>query len=176
MSYSKLKSPTPNSLRIFDLPAGNYRAWVLPFHKGQRRNWSAPIQFSVGMNITGLAPQGKSGSASPTISWDAVNGDVTYELWVNQQNGTSGLINEKGLSSTSFQAGQLADGLYRFWVRAKFANGVSTPWSDAAEFYCRRQCCSANHCAHNTNCRYVSHVYLDRSRRRDQLETARSQS
>lgn len=120
----------------FDLPAGNYRAWVRPADFNQQRDWSEEIKFSIGMEITGLSPTGQVATSQPTITWNALDvPDVTYEVWVNQHEGQKKIVHATGLTDNQFAVNQtLDDGLYRVFVRAHFDNGETSAWSETAEF------------------------------------------
>ena len=122
-----------------DLPPGDYRAWVLPHNNGVRVScdgrscWSPGIDFSVGMTVTGLTPNGLEDSTRPTFAWNEAGGNPTWELWVNGENGR--IIHERSLTTNSFRpSAALAAGDYRYWVRAHYSNGVKSRWSEGGDF------------------------------------------
>lgn len=119
----------------FDLTAGNYEAWVLPKNGGNPIGWSQPITFSIGMQLTGVSPEGQIDTQTPTIRWDAIDIDAKYEVWINKQGGPSGIVRADNLLTNSFEITQpLDEGLYRVWVRARFGGGTRTQWSVPVTF------------------------------------------
>lgn len=83
-------------------------------------------------SVTG--PTGDSIPVRPEITWSSVSGASTYELWVNQVDGTPAIIREQSLTGTSFTVAEdLSPGAYRAWVRTHNDAG-SGPWSSAFTF------------------------------------------
>ena len=119
-----------------DLADGNYRVWVKAKNSAGDSAWSDSVTFQVGatpLMLTG--PTGASIPAQPTITWTSGGSGATYELWVNQLGGTSRVIHEVALTTTSFTAtSNLSDGDYRAWIRATPSGGVPLAWSDAFDF------------------------------------------
>jgi uncharacterized delta-60 repeat protein len=123
---------TPTS----NLPFGSYRIWVRSISDaGVASAWSVATDFrSSTPAIT--APIGTSASATPTITWSAVDGAVRYDLWLeNQTTGASQLVRRMDLTTNSLTpTSALPAGLYRGWIRAFDAAGNATNWSAASEF------------------------------------------
>ena len=119
-----------------DLEDGNYRVWVKAKNTAGNSEWSDSVTFQVGatpLMITG--PTGSSIPAQPTIAWTSGGAGATYELWVNQINGTSRVIHEATLTTTSFTpTSDLSEGDYRAWIRATPSGGVPLTWTDAFDF------------------------------------------
>ena len=97
---------------------------------------SSTFQVAVGVplatELTG--PVGDHILNRPAITWNAVSGAGSYELWVNQIGGTNAIIRERSLTSDSFTASaDLPASTYRGWVRAKNSEGYSN-WSAPFEF------------------------------------------
>lgn len=71
----------------------------------------------------------------PTFSWQSVPGAVSYDLFVrNLSTGENPAFRRSvsGLSDTPTQ--DLGIGRYRVWVRARFASGQFSTWSNTREF------------------------------------------
>ncbi|MEO2013533.1 MAG: peptidylprolyl isomerase [Fuerstiella sp.] len=127
-----LTSYTPTS----DLADGTYRVWVKAKNTTGDSAWSSSVTFQVGVappSITG--PTGSSIPAQPTITWTSGGAGATYELWVNQINGTARVIHEAALTATAFTATtDLPEGDYRAWIRVTPSGGVPLSWSAAFDF------------------------------------------
>jgi hypothetical protein len=123
---------TPSS----SLTDGPYRLWVIGVSAANVRSyWTAPMDIYIGGRTDVLTPTGTTGDATPTFTWRTVDGAAEYELWVDQLGGTSGIIHETNLSSTSFTpSSALAAGNYRVWVRAISTEAETSPWSLSVDF------------------------------------------
>lgn len=123
---------TPES----DLPAGVYRVWIKAQNGNGSSAWSSPVTIGVGGTATQLnGPTGDPIAVRPTFSWTAGVPGVAYELWVNQVGGTSKVVFETGLTTTSYTAtSDLAAGPYVAWVRQLPASGPALPWSSVYRF------------------------------------------
>ncbi len=79
---------------------------------------------------------GVAASASPTVTWPAVTGAVSYEVWVTRSfPAVSRILAGTMVTDPSFTPAQDLDpGFYRYWVRAFGANGGAGPWSAPVVF------------------------------------------
>lgn len=78
---------------------------------------------------------------NPRLEWTAVDGAVSYEVWIAKDGKflTRGTVtNNSALASELFANGNtnpFSDGaVNRVWVRANFASGVQTSWSNNYDF------------------------------------------
>lgn len=125
----------------FDLPSGEYRAWVqVTTPVGVTSEWSVPFDFTVEVappgNTTVLGPVPLPGETAvtnlrPTFSWTVADNAATYELWVNNTTlGINRIINEFDIPDTSFTPeSDLPQGSYTVWVRAVNVAGDVGEWS-----------------------------------------------
>lgn len=118
------------------LTNGPYRVWVIGVSDANVRSyWTAPMDVYIGGRTDVLTPTGTTGDATPTFTWRTVDGAAWYELWVDQLDGTSGIIHETNLTGTSFTpSSALASGDYRVWVRAISTDNETSPWSLSFDF------------------------------------------
>jgi hypothetical protein len=120
------------------LKAGTYVAWVRGFNGiGVAGPWSSGVSFAIAVPAApALTGPGTTLETQPTLSWNAVAGAGTYELWVNNSStGQSQVIHVTNLTSTSYTPGtDLPTGTYTSWVRAVNAAGDTGAWSAAAVF------------------------------------------
>ncbi|MCA9011784.1 MAG: hypothetical protein KDB01_18650 [Planctomycetaceae bacterium] len=72
----------------------------------------------------------------PTISWDALSGAVTYDVWINDiTQGVSQYIRNTNLNETSFTpSSDMPMGTYIAWVRGIDADGSPGSWSGAIKY------------------------------------------
>ncbi len=120
-----------------DLPFGEYRVWVRPKNGGTNGIWSPPATFSIALQkptVTSPSVYDVT-ERRPVIGWTASADATEYDLWLSRVgSGSSLVIREPELTSTEFTpASDLADGVYRVWVRAK-AESVVSAWSTGLTF------------------------------------------
>ena len=74
--------------------------------------------------------------ARPTLTWTAVEGAERYDVWINNlSTGENQVIRDANVLETSYTPTiRMANGLYRFWVRAYDGSGFGGPWSTAMNF------------------------------------------
>ncbi|MBL8811838.1 MAG: hypothetical protein JNM43_26925, partial [Planctomycetaceae bacterium] len=98
--------------------------------------WSNLADFTIGGQPEILTPTGSTSNNKPTISWKAVGGAATYQVWVDRADTwVPAVINVSGVSGTSYTpTTSLAVGTYRVWVRAISASGQLSAWSDFQTF------------------------------------------
>ncbi len=127
---TSLMSPVPLGL-------GRYGVWVRAVMPGdQRTQWSVPGAFYVNTAPV-LAPMVRQQATyRPTLSWAALSGAATYEIWIdNRTTGQSAIVRQGGLRGTSYQvAAPLPLGSYRVWLRGADGTGRPGAWSVAREF------------------------------------------
>ncbi|MEO1980041.1 MAG: peptidylprolyl isomerase [Fuerstiella sp.] len=121
---------------VSDLADGTYRVWIQAKNTAGDSAWSSGVTFQVGVPLPAITgPTGSPIPAQPTVTWTSGGAGATYELWVNQINGTARVIHEAALTATSFTAtSDLPEGDYRAWIRVTPSGGVPLRWSDAFDF------------------------------------------
>ena len=123
---------TPSSA----LPAGRYRIWVRSFSsQTQPGPWSETVEFTIAAAPVVTAPQGLIGSETPTITWSAVTGAVSYDVRVITSSNGQQLFLETGVTGTTFESPvKLSVGTHEVSVRSVNADGDVGPWSVASQF------------------------------------------
>lgn len=78
-------------------------------------------------------------TGQPTLSWAAVPGSTGYEVWFSRIFPEQAVLEvDRDVSGTSWQVpGDLDPAMYRYWIRAKDADGDLTAWSAATQFEVR---------------------------------------
>jgi hypothetical protein len=117
-----------------NLPDGQYRWWVIAVGStGLKSGGATTTDIYVGGRPTIVAPVVGSSSSNrtPTFTWKAVDGAVSYNLQVNRVDVPVGkIIYMTGLTGTSFTAmTALPAGTYRVWVQA-VSPTQSSRWSN----------------------------------------------
>ncbi|MCA9085618.1 MAG: matrixin family metalloprotease, partial [Planctomycetaceae bacterium] len=122
------------------LPPGQYAVRVRSFSAT-----GAPSAFSEDLNLTvsfGTSAVFVSPLANTTtdadnafFAWVPVSGAASYEIWVSNLT-TSEVLNVASLTGVSYtpDAGVLAPGNYRAWIRQIGATGATGAWSTGYEF------------------------------------------
>lgn len=114
-----------------------HKAWVRAyFNDGTFTRWGTATEFTVSDPFYNTVPS--LVISNNTASWNAVDGAVQYELWVNQvdENGRTVVaraFHDRAITTTE-QSLSLAAGRYRGWLRAVAADGRKTQWSEAVTF------------------------------------------
>ena len=76
-----------------------------------------------------VTPTGTIADSTPVISWEAVDGAVSYDVWVSDVESRDVIFIEYGLGTTNYtSATELHLGRNRIWVQANFADGSTTGW------------------------------------------------
>lgn len=112
-----------------------YRVWVRPMTDSGAGSWSDVQTFTVGGIENPVVTLGSTETTNrrPLLEWTAIEDADRYELWVNHVGVSNRVIHETSIVANSFIPTQnLAVGVYRIWVRAIGASGVSSDWSAAA--------------------------------------------
>ena len=131
--YNGQPTTATNWTPTINLPDGQYRWWVIAVNAANYKSGGATsTDLYVGGRPTIVAPVAGSSSSirTPTFTWKAVDGAVSYNLQVNRVDVAVGkIINVTGLTGTSFTAtSALPAGTYRVWVQA-VSPTQSSPWS-----------------------------------------------
>ena len=119
------------------LANGPYLWWVSALTSTNVRGlWTQETEINIGGQTKVLTPTGVIGSATPTFSWQPVDGAVRYELWVDQLTPwKQKVVYQTNLTGTSFVSSALQAGTnYRTWVRAVSDTGQLSPWSVPVDF------------------------------------------
>jgi hypothetical protein len=101
--------------------------------------WSGPLAFTVQSRQlpapTLIGPSGTMTGATPTFSWNAVDGADHYDIYVSDQD-TGQVIRDRFVAGTSWTPNQaLTPGAsYVWWARAFAADGTAGPWSSSLAF------------------------------------------
>ena len=130
------------SQQITGLTGGTVYYWrVNATNTGGTSSWSSTRSFTT----VGSAPtaptlssptDGATGvSKTPTLSWNASSGATSYQIQVSTSSSfTSTLVDQSGLTGTSYAASGLADVTVYYWrVNATNSNGTSS-WSATRSF------------------------------------------
>ncbi|MFZ9090337.1 MAG: choice-of-anchor Q domain-containing protein, partial [Planctomycetaceae bacterium] len=127
------------------LPNGLYHAWVRPLAAdGEPGLWSQRLVFQMDYRLgpTTYTPEGITTDRTPDFVWDAVDGAIEYELWVN--NVTTGerkqiyefVPHVPGAEQITWTSPtELNTSDYRWWVRAIGSDGFKTAWSAPPDFH-----------------------------------------
>ncbi|MFZ1728763.1 MAG: choice-of-anchor X domain-containing protein [Bacteroidota bacterium] len=100
----------------------------------------SPLPFRISESETRptlFAPQDEAVGVStrPTIRWIPFNGALTYQLQLtNDPTFNSWVINESGLTATSYQSQELARNTKYFWRVKAFRSGWASDWSTVRRF------------------------------------------
>ncbi len=120
---------TPSS----SLPIGVYRVWVAAISGSKTVGWSLPVDIQI-------APAPISSPTTPTLltstySWSSVLGATSYEFQMKNVK-TGAIVLSNSVVGTSWTPGTVlfSGEQYRWWVRAKSAQGVYTLWSAPTTF------------------------------------------
>jgi len=116
----------------FETMTGNQRS------RRSKSNLQAPAvveSLEVRSLMTVLSPTGTVNDATPTITWEAVDNAVSYDLWVTDAEQREVQFIKNGITSTNYtHPTPLNLGRTRAWVRPNFTGGVTGTWSTVAEF------------------------------------------
>ena len=124
-----INSFTPNAA----LPIGVYRIWVAAWSGGISAGWSSPLDIQI-------APAPVQSEITPTMlgekfSWTSVQGATSYEFQLKNLKTNELTLNISVQGTSLTQVPVLFSGTtYRWWVRAKSAQGVYSLWSGPKDF------------------------------------------
>ena len=115
-----------------ELPHGNYELWVVPnATSGFRGTWASK-QFRVGppQPVVSVRSLG-FGYVNELfeINWTAVADAEHYDLWISNRHGV--VVREPRLFTTQYFLNRyLPYDSYRVWLRAVYADGSTSIWSN----------------------------------------------
>ena len=124
------------------LPADDYHFNMQAWNSlGVRSGWTASISFTVDLSVPTAAPvisnpaSGTTNDATPTFTWSSVANAVHYNLVVTDTSNSTEIINQVGLTSTSFTPDTpIANGNYSVVVTGTNEAGAAGASSTAVEF------------------------------------------
>jgi len=126
------------------LPNGSYDVWVRTIAAdGEAGLWSVRYRFTMDYRVgpVTVSPLGVTTDTTPTFTWNAIEGAVSYNLWVdNRTTGTSKAIyvnvpHVNGVARITYTPpAQMLASNYRWWVQAVTASGAVTGWSTLKDF------------------------------------------
>ena len=129
---------------ITPIPNGTYQAWVRALASdGEAGLWSPLLTFQMDYRVGPVtyAPIGVTTDLTPTFRWQAVDGALRYDLWVdNVTTGVKQVIRVQvdhvnGAKEITYTPSKdMVTSTYRWWVQAIGANGAKTAWSTARDF------------------------------------------
>ena len=118
-----------------ELPNGQYYWWVRPFTAdGRAGQWSQRGATWVGGRPTVLTPDPDSTGQAPELTWTAVDGAISYEVYLDRTDEPQHILRVTDLASPEFAPPILDVGSYAVWVRAKAADGSYGVWSARYDF------------------------------------------
>lgn len=136
--FLNVTSDTTSYKLTENLPQGDYTVWVRPIStRGELGPWSAGYSFTAtGGRPVITAPTAGSTILFPEFEWTAVTDDdvVAYEIWVSFVGVDFTFINITVPGTTYTGTNPLNNGDYRVWIRAVFADGSNSLWSDPVDF------------------------------------------
>ena len=81
------------------------------------------------------APIGATSSQTPQLTWTAVNGAASYDVWIsNLSTGQSPQLQVNVVATNYTPTTALGIGRYRTWIRSRSAGGQLSAWSTARDF------------------------------------------
>lgn len=124
---------TSNSFTLpFDLDVGRHRWWLQPTHNsGRVGEWSSAGEVFVGGQPQILSPGGTDMTGSPAFTWTPVDDAASYEVYFYHVQTRQVVHRQTGLQQPRWTSFPVADGHYRFWVRAHDEDNVAALWSRA---------------------------------------------
>ncbi len=85
--------------------------------------------------MTVLSPTGTVNDATPTVTWEAVDNAVSYDLWLTDREQLTVQFIKTGITATNYTlTTPLNLGKTRAWVRPNFSGGVTGDWSPPTDF------------------------------------------
>ena len=134
-------------MTLFTRPSSNLAEQTMKFEQinGKQRSrrskssLTAPAvveALEVRSLMTVLSPVGTIADATPVISWEAIDGAVSYDLWVSDGEQRTVQLDKKGITVTNYTpTSDLNVGRARAWVRANFAGGETAEVRDDPRYH-----------------------------------------
>jgi len=129
------ESLTTNSFTpATDLPRGSYRVWV---SMQTPELWSIPVDFRIAVSPQPTNGVNSTFNRQQTFGWSPAAGSaVSYDFQLRNRNTGAVVVNATDLTTNSYTPlSDLADGPYRWWVRAKLAGNIYTLWSAPTDVF-----------------------------------------
>jgi hypothetical protein len=122
-----------------DLVLGTYQLWIRTYSAVDASvvsDWSLQKTFRVTTPPTLIGPTGRTDDATPTLTWEGVQGAQSYRVYVSSMStGGTALYDVSGLNALNFTVPKdLPIGRYRFWAQARSAFGDVSNWSVQNDF------------------------------------------
>ena len=122
-----------------NLVLGTYQVWTRTYSAVDAAvvsDWSLTKTFRVTTPPTLIGPTGRIDDATPTLTWEGVQGAQSYRVYVSSMStGGTVLYDVSGLGSLNFTVPKdLPIGRYRFWAQARSAFGDFSNWSVQKDF------------------------------------------
>ncbi|MEY3458493.1 MAG: Cyclolysin, partial [Planctomycetota bacterium] len=116
---------------LIDLGIGNFTIWVRALgNAGTPASvWSSPRNFVVNTAIALNAVGRDLATGFPEISWPAIKGASTYEVWVDRLDVPTSHINGTTIVYSTSYVPQFPNGRYVVYVRGIAADGLKAAWS-----------------------------------------------
>ncbi|MEZ6131775.1 MAG: Calx-beta domain-containing protein [Planctomycetaceae bacterium] len=116
-----------------DLPVGDFYWWVRPSTaSGSAGSWSDYKEFSTGGLTRVSSPRETISDTTPQLTWPAVPGAQSYEVYVSKVGTPGALYRQAGLTGTTYASPPLSNGDYRVWIRTTTATG--SVWGNGVPF------------------------------------------
>jgi hypothetical protein len=114
------------------LPMGTYFVWVRAIDAGGFATpWSAGESFNVATRAVLSGPELSTFDTTPDFQWQTVLGAGSYEVLVQNRQTNATVANPTGVTGTTWSPSvPMADGEYRWFVRAYGPAGIVGAWSE----------------------------------------------
>jgi CSLREA domain-containing protein len=133
--YLLATSNTAEFTPAADMEIGKFTMWIMPVYAVGGSVWSAPQTFNILVAPTWQPMQRTQLISRPTLSWNALPGAVSYDIWADNFSTKQQQTIRKTVTGTSWTLDtDLPIGVHRFWFRALDAKNVPNTWSALREF------------------------------------------
>ena len=133
--YLLATSNTAEFTPITDMEIGKFTMWIMPVYAVGESVWSAPQTFNILVAPTWQPMQRTQLTARPTLSWNALPGAVSYDIWADNFSTRQQQTIRRTVTGTTWTSDvDLPIGVHRFWFRGLDAKNVPNTWSVLQEF------------------------------------------
>lgn len=118
------------------LPPNDYKWWVRPVRdNGWQGPWSRESEFSTGGKTRITSPIANSiiTTSIPTLTWPAVSGAESYEVFVSREGTPGAVYRDAGITGNSIGMRLLENGRYTVYIRTTLDDG-SQIWGSGVSF------------------------------------------
>jgi hypothetical protein len=117
-----------------DLPRGSYRVWV---SMQTPELWSTPVNFRIAVSPEPTDGINPTFNRRQTFGWNPLSeSPVSYDFQLRNRNTGAVVINSTNMETNFYTPlSDLADGPYRWWVRAKLPGNIDTLWSAPTDIF-----------------------------------------